>query len=1705
VIVLVGSLLVARYERGNVSARTAKPAGTSASAPAPVPKNSMAGMVHPTLAAFQSDAPTLQPEGWTAQASSQLAGNPPLAALDDHATTYWNSNPANALPQSITIDMRGPETVSGLNYQPRQDTPPTGVIGQFEVSVSSDGANFTTAASGTWANTTDTKNIGIAPVTTRFVRLTALSYAAGSGSSVAAAGISLQGAPHVQAPTSNAPINGPNVNASTNPSVVGQWGTTIGFPLVPSAAALLPNNKILVWSADENMSFGDGSNLTQTAILDLNTGQVSPNTVSNTNHNMFCPGVAILPNGDILVTGGLSSSQTSIYHVATNTWTAGPQMNVGRGYQGQTLLSNGQVFTLGGSWSGALGGKLGEVYSANAGWRELTNVPATPIYTADPQGVYRQDNHGWFIATGGGNVFHAGPSKQMNWITTAGAGSITSAGNRGSSGDAMNGNAVLYDIGKILTLGGAPAYESSNATNQANVIDISSGTAKVTATGSMSSSRAFVNSVVLPNGQVVAMGGQNFAVPFSDDTSVLNAEIWDPTSGQFSVMAPEAVPRNYHSVGLLLPDGRVFSGGGGLCGTCSTNHPDGQIFSPPYLFNADGSLRTRPTISSAPTSATTGQTISVTTGGPVSSFTMMRYGEATHSVDNDQRRIPLSIVSSSGNTYQLAIPSDPGIALPGPYMLFAMDANGTPSVSSTISITNVASQPPTNNYGKAVFNAGPSSYWPLNDPNGPWAVDASGNGDAGNYSPSGVTYGVASPVETSSGKGVTLDGANGQIVASQPTTNPTTYSEQMWFKTTTTQGGYLMGFGTSPSGTSVSRDRQVWMSNSGQLNFGIYDNTPISIQSPRSYNDGQWHQVVATDGPTALNLYVDGQVVSNLSTTSPPQPYLGYWRVGYEDASGWNGSPTNNHFAGTISDVAFYNVELSSAQVSSQYSQSGVQGAPPACPTGWSCTDINGALPAGQDSLNAQGVWSEVGGGGDIWATSDAFHFVSQSVTGDTTLSAHVTAQQATDPWSKAGVMLRASTAAGSPYYAVFVTPANGIVVQWRATSGASTNQVGIAGTVPKYLRVARLTSGTTTSFTAYTSSDNNTWTAVGGSTQTLNLGQPLLAGLAITSHNQGTGSAVTLDTVSITGGAPPPPPPPGCPTGWSCADVGGALPAGQDSLNAQGVWSEVGGGGDIWATSDAFHLVSQSINGDTTVSAHVTAQQATDPWSKAGVMLRATTDPGSPYYAVFVTPANGIVVQWRATQAATTNQVAIAGTVPKYLRVARLTSGTTTSFTAYTSSDNNTWTAVGGSTQTLNLGQPLLAGLAITSHNQGAGSAVTLDTVSITGGAPPPPPPPGCPTGWSCADIGGALPAGQDALNGQGVWSEVGGGGDIWATSDAFHLVSQSVTGDTTVSAHVTAQQATDPWSKAGVMLRATTDPGSPYYAVFVTPANGIAVQWRATQAATTNQVAIAGAVPAYLRIARSTSGTTTSFTAYTSPDGTNWTPVAGSTQTLSLGQPLLAGLAITSHNQGTGSAVTLDTVSVVAGAPGPPNSCPTGWTCADIGAPTPAGGQALSSGTWTIQGGGGDIWATSDSFHYIWNSLAADGTISAQVTSQTNSDPWAKAGVMLRLTNAANAPYYAVFVTPGNGIAVQWRTAAGAATSQVAIAGTTAIYLRITRTGTTFTAATSPNGTTWTNIAGSSISVPNLTGALLRGLAVTSHNTGAISTVVMNAVVTP
>ena len=478
--------------------------------------------------------------------------------------------------------------------------------------------------------------------------------------------------------------------------VGGAWTDVIPLPVIPVAAALLPDGKVLMWSSSSGFGFpgdlGDAPSRTYTAIFDPATGRSVQITETKAHSDMFCAGIAYLPDGRVLVNGGDSSPKTSIYDHLTKTWSAGAYMNIPRGYNADVLLTTGEVLTLGGSWSGDFfAAKNGEVWSPATGeWSLRSGILAQPIIGPDPEGYYRGDTLLWLFAVANGYVLHAGPSAEMHWIETSGDGSIVSAGTRGDDAYSINGKAVQYDVGKILKTGGGPAFENAWATAAAYVIKFNPALADprnqavvVETTAPMAYPRAFANGVVLPNGQVLIVGGQAYAVPFTDDLAVLVPELWDPVDETFTQLTPMQTPRNYHSTALLLPDGRVFVGGGGLCG-CGADHPDAEIFSPPYLFNLDGTPARQPNIVSAPSTAQLGSTMSVTTNTPVTAFAILRLSAATHSVDNDQRRVPLQIISASQNSYDLSVPSDPGVVSPGYYMLFAINPQGTPSVAAII-------------------------------------------------------------------------------------------------------------------------------------------------------------------------------------------------------------------------------------------------------------------------------------------------------------------------------------------------------------------------------------------------------------------------------------------------------------------------------------------------------------------------------------------------------------------------------------------------------------------------------------------------------------------------------------------------------------------------------------------------------------------------------------------------------------------------------------------------------------------------------------------------------------------------------------------------------------------------------------------------------------------------------------------------------------
>ncbi len=470
----------------------------------------------------------------------------------------------------------------------------------------------------------------------------------------------------------------------------GRWSPVVNLTLVPAAASLLPTGKVLLWSGEQRFSFNQGGGQTYTTLFDPATSSAVETLVTNTGHDMFCPGTSNLPDGRILVGGGSAPGRTSIYNPFTNSWSTAAALNVPRGYHANCVLQDGSVFTLGGSWSGPVGGKHGEIWTDGGGWRVLSGVPVTPMLSADPfpnNAYYSNDSHFWLLPAGNGKVFHAGPGFTMHWIDTRGNGSVTAVGPRGDDEFSINGNVTMYDVGRILKNGGAAGYEDLFANANSYVIDINAGVS-VRKLAPMVYPRTYQNSVVLPNGQVLVVGGMTFAKNFNDTTAVLPSELWDPVSETFTVVPAIAVPRTYHSVALLLPDARVLSAGGGLCGNdCAANHPDLQIYTPHYLINDDGTDAVRPVIASAPAQATHGTLVDVTTDSPIGAFSLVRVGTTTHTVNNDQRRIPLAFTSTAANAYRLTLPSNPGVVLPGYYMLFAMTPEGVPSVAHMIRIT----------------------------------------------------------------------------------------------------------------------------------------------------------------------------------------------------------------------------------------------------------------------------------------------------------------------------------------------------------------------------------------------------------------------------------------------------------------------------------------------------------------------------------------------------------------------------------------------------------------------------------------------------------------------------------------------------------------------------------------------------------------------------------------------------------------------------------------------------------------------------------------------------------------------------------------------------------------------------------------------------------------------------------------------------------
>jgi hypothetical protein len=371
-------------------------------------------------------------------------------------------------------------------------------------------------------------------------------------------------------------------------------------------------------------------------------------------------------------------------------------MKDGRWYPSVASMPSDEALIIGG------GPTVAEIRTTSGALRRLTNV-VTPSSRDYP----------FFQAAPDGRALLLGPTRGLSLIDPSGLGGITPFGDR----DAIHrtyGSYAPYDIGRSLVAGGGAVAEdglSNVPTRTATTVDTRTGTPRGAPTGSMKRRRRQHNLTVLADGSVLATGGQSTMggsglVDLAN--AVYAAERWNPATGSWTELAPAAVARQYHSTAMLLPDGRVLTGGGGICGVCQQVgylRRDMEVFTPPYLYRKDGSgaLAARPQIGAVPSTIPYAGTFTLTSAqaANIRKIGLVRLGAPTHSEDQGQRYVPLGF-SASGTTLTVKGPNNPNEAPAGHYMLFAVDAAGVPSVSAIVAVARtVASEPAPVNLARA--------------------------------------------------------------------------------------------------------------------------------------------------------------------------------------------------------------------------------------------------------------------------------------------------------------------------------------------------------------------------------------------------------------------------------------------------------------------------------------------------------------------------------------------------------------------------------------------------------------------------------------------------------------------------------------------------------------------------------------------------------------------------------------------------------------------------------------------------------------------------------------------------------------------------------------------------------------------------------------------------------------------------------------------
>jgi hypothetical protein len=462
--------------------------------------------------------------------------------------------------------------------------------------------------------------------------------------------------------TTSAPVT-VTVDNSGNPAVIGSWSSVVNIPAVAVNLVLLKNNNVLFYQDGTSPTVWDYVNGTFTGV---------PTTA-----NLFCSGHALLADGRVLVVGGWGGGDSDgianaeIFDPSNNSWTAVPNMSYRRWYPTATTLSDGRIMvTAGWQTSPHVNAGIPEIYDSSANtWTKLTSAN-NPFET-----------YPFLYQLSDGRVIHVGNSE---YATVTDILDLTTQTWSVVDPNIVDGaSCAMYLPGKIMKAGTATDSQGSGPSAKTTyVLDTTVATPAWRQTPSMAYSRSFLNLPVLPDGTVLAIGGETDKNGGNIANAVYQAELWSPQTQTWTTMAAMHTPREYHATAILLPDARVLVSGMGADFGDVPNEMNAEFYSPPYLFKG-----ARPSITQAPAQISYGTNFFISTpdAATITTAVLIRTGAVTHFFDQNTRYVPVTFQQTAGGL-TLSAPASANFAPPGYYMLFIVNSSGIPSIAPFVKL-----------------------------------------------------------------------------------------------------------------------------------------------------------------------------------------------------------------------------------------------------------------------------------------------------------------------------------------------------------------------------------------------------------------------------------------------------------------------------------------------------------------------------------------------------------------------------------------------------------------------------------------------------------------------------------------------------------------------------------------------------------------------------------------------------------------------------------------------------------------------------------------------------------------------------------------------------------------------------------------------------------------------------------------------------------